>query len=336
MKNVSKLALVVAAGMMSAGAHAASIEIGEDTTMSLEGEFNAFYLDRDTVDTDAFDGVNVETNEDAEDNADDLTGALEFELSAVRSFDNFDAYVTGIFEFTTLEDGGSSLDSDEAVGGLKGNFGQIELGHTDSVYEDLIHDAVDPFEEATLSDSSIGLDEDTMITYYTPEVNGFSANLQMGYEDEAQEGVGESESALIASAAFDFGAGAIHVGYDDLGTNPDSDDDITGIAAIFNVGQSAELAVNHEMQTIADEDIDFTGAALTVDYGGGNVYGAVKDISVDSGPDKGNEFSQYAVGIDYDIESDWKIWAEIANFDGDDAGDDAPDSLMGFGTEYKF
>ena len=66
MKNVSKLALFVAAGMMSAGAHAASIEINEDTTMSLEGEFNAFYLDRDTVDT-------TQTDEN---NSDDVDGAL--------------------------------------------------------------------------------------------------------------------------------------------------------------------------------------------------------------------------------------------------------------------
>ncbi len=329
MKHAPKLALLVAAGMVSAGANAASIEIGDDTTMALEGEFNARYLALDTVDT-TLNTTGSPDVEPVEDNRDDLQGALEFELSAVRSFDNFDAYISAIFEFTTLEDGGSDLGSDEAVAGIEGDFGQIELGHTDSVYEDLIHDAVDPFEEATLADSSIGLDEDAMITYYSPDLNGFSINLQLGIEDEAQNGVNESEESLIVSAAYDFGAGAFHVGYDDLGTNADSSDEIVGLAAVFNLGDAAELALNHEMETDGGVDTDYTGLALTFDFGPGNVYGALKEVS----PDAGSSQTQYAVGADYDIESDFKIYAELANFDGQ--ADDDADSLMVVGTEYKF
>ena len=326
MKNVSKLALFAAAGMMTAGAQAATIEVADGTSMAIEGEFNVFYLSRDTVDT------SVETVEGkiAEDNADDLDGALEFEVSAARSFDNFDGYVSAIFEFTTLEEGGSGLDSDKAVAGLEGDFGQIELGHTDSVYEDLIHDAVDPFEQATLDDSSIGLDEDTMITYYSPDMNGFSFNLQLGIEDEAQNGVSKSEESFIASAAYDFGGGALHVGYDDLGTSSNSSDEIIGLAAVVNLGNAAELAVKHEMQTKGGSDTDFTGIALTLDYGAGNLYGAVKDIS----PDGGDSQTQYAIGVDYDLESDLKVFGELANFDGQAATD--ADSLIAVGLEYKF
>ena len=320
MKNVSKLALFVAAGMMTAGAQAATIEVADGTSMAIGGEFNARYLALDTVDTSVA----------AEENADDLQGALEFEVSAVRSFDNFDGYISAIFEFTTLEDGGSDLGSDEAVAGLEGDFGQIELGHTDSVYEDLIHDAVDPFEEATLDDSSIGLDEDAMITYYSPDMNGFTINLQVGIEDEAQNGVSESEESFIASAAYDFGGGALHIGYDDLGTSSNSSDEIFGLAAVVNLGDAAELAVKHEMQTVADSDTDFTGIALTIDYGPGNLYGAIKDISPDAGSDK----TQYGVGVDYDLESDLKVYAEMANFDGQEAAD--ADSLIAVGLEYKF
>jgi len=330
MKNVSKLALFVAAGMASASVHAATIDIREDTTLSIAGEFNAFYLDLDAVDT-SLDSADSGTNaEEAENNENDVDGALEFEVSAVRSFTDFDAYVSAIFEFTTLEAGGSGLGSDEAVAGLKGDFGQIEVGHTDSVYEDLIHDAVDPFEEATLVDSDIGLDEDTMITYYTPDMSGFSLNLQLGIEDEAQKDVSNTEGSLIASAAYDFGAGALHVGYDDLGTNADSSDQIIGVAAVFNVGDAAEVAINHEMQTVSDADTDFTGVALSVDYGPGDIYGAYKGVSSAANEDQ----SQYALGLDYEIESDFKLWFELANFDGQSATD--ADSLVGIGTEYKF
>jgi hypothetical protein len=320
MKNVSKWALFVAAGMMSAGAHAASIEIAEDTTFGLEGEFNAFYLSRDTVDS----------SQDVEDNKDDLAGALEFELSAVRSFDTIDAYVTGLFEFTTLEKGGSSLDSDEAVAGLIGDFGQIEVGHTDSVYEDLIIDALDPFEEATLAESAHGLDEDTMVTYYSPSMNGLSLNVQLGYQDEVEGGLNASEQNFIVTAAYDFGAGSFGFGYDDKGTSSDSSDELIGVLAAFNLGSATEVALTYETETAGGVDRDLAGASASVDYGAGNIYGAFKSLS-QSGD---NDQQQYGVGIDYSIESDWKLWAEYANFDGQAPTD--KDMLVGVGTEYKF
>jgi predicted porin len=216
MKNVSKLALFVAAGMLSAGANANTIVLGEEgTSLSLSGGFASEYLVRDTVDT---------STTASEDNQNDLAGEIELEFEAVRNFENFDAYFEGTFEFATQEEGGTGNDLDGAAAGIEGNFGTLEVGDTDNVYEDLITDALDITEQAGLTYGTRGFDEANMLTYYSPETAGFSFNLQAGIEDEVEGTPDESEQGLIASAAYDFGAGAIHVGYDERGDTADSGD----------------------------------------------------------------------------------------------------------------
>ena len=321
MKNVSKLALFVAAGMMTAGAQAATIEIAEGTSMEIEGAFTSDYLLRDTVDTSV-------TGE--KDNQDDLAGEIELSWSAVRSFDNFDAYTEAAFLFANQETGGTGTEFDGAVAGLEGDFGQIEVGHTDSVYEDLITDSVDITEEAGLSYGTYGFDENNMLTYYSPETAGFSFRLQLGIEDEVEGTADQSDQGFIASAAYDFGAGAIHVGYDERGDTAGSDDSLTGIAAIFEVGM-AEVSLAHEMETDAsDQDTDYTGLAISYGYGAGKLYGAFQSESPDVGEDK----SQYAFGISAELEDGINVYAEYADFDGQTGSD--KDTLVAVGLAYEF
>ena len=321
MKNVSKLALFVAAGMMTAGAQAASIEIADGTSMAIEGEFAAEYISQDTVSSTSV----------KDENNDDLAGAAEFGVGAVRSFENFDAYVEATFEFDTLDDG-SSLGSDGAVFGLEGDFGQIEAGDSDGVYEDLITDSLDFFEQADLDKAKRDPDGHSMLTYYSPSLGGLSFNLQAAIQDEndGEDKARDAEEAFQASAAYDFGAGALHIGYNDRGFNADSSDEVIGFAATFDLGGAAEVAIKHEMETEKGADTDFTGIGLAFDYGMGNIYGAYQNVSPDGGDDK----SQYAVGIDTEIEDGFKLYAEMANFDGQDA-DDA-DSLLSVGLVYGF
>ena len=322
MKNVSKLALFVAAGMMTAGAQAATIEIADGTSMELGGVFEGQYVSQDTVNSSS----TVAKNED------DLGGVVKFETAAVRSFENFNAYVEATFQFDTLDDG-SSLGSDGAVFGLEGDFGQIEAGDSDSVYEDLITDSLDFFEQADLGKAEVEPDEETMLTYYSPSIGGLSFNLQAAIQDESDGAAGttrDAEEAFLASAAYDFGAGALHIGYNDRGFNTDSSDEVIGLAAVFGLGDSAEVAIKHEMQTEAGADTDFTGIGLAFDYGMGNIYGAYQNVSPDGGDDK----SQYAVGIDTEIEDGFKLYAEMANFDGQAAND--ADSLFAVGVIYGF
>jgi predicted porin len=319
MKNVSKLALFVAAGMLSAGANANTIQIPEGTTFELEGEFTSNYFIKDAVDTSLTDT----------DNQNDLEGEIQLDWSAVRSFDNFDVYTEASFEFANQTVDGTGTDFDGAVAGIEGEFGQFEVGHTDNVYEDLITDSVDVTSESGLTQADDSDDEDNMITYYSPETAGFSFNLQLGINDEV-EGGGSAEQSFIASAAYDFGAGSIHLGHDDFGITADGDDSLTGIAAVFSVG-AAELSVAHEMETNADDqDTDYTGMAIVYPYGMGDVYGQYQTVS----PDVGNDLSQYAFGVNAEIEDGIEVFAEYADFDGQDAAD--ADTQITFGLSYAF
>ena len=331
MKIVSKLALFVAAGMVSAGVNAATIQIPEGTTFELEGEFVSNYFVKDAVNT----SVDTANTEDQV-NENDLAGEIELAWSAVRSFENFDAYTEAAFLFGNQTDDGTTTEFDAAVAGIEGDFGQLEVGHTDSVYEDLIHDAVDITEESALTYGDEGFDEGNMLTYYSPETNGFSFNLQLGIKDEAENLTGDpakskgSEQGLVASAAYDFGVGAIHVGYDERGDTANSDDGLTGIATVFELGL-AEVSLSHEMATDKkDQDTDHTGLAVKYDYGMGNLYGAYQSVS----PDDGDDQSQYALGVSAAIADGFDVYAEYADFDGQ--ADDDADTQMTLGLVYAF
>ena len=326
MKNVSKLALFVAAGMASAGVQAATIEIPDGTSMALEGEFLSEYIVSETVDSSL----------KAEDNYSDLAGEVTLGLSAVRSFDNFDGYVEVDFIFNTQDNDGSSVDSDGAVAGLEGNFGQIEVGDSDSVYEDLIHDAVDIFEQASLSygdydlDKQSAADGDNMLTYYSPELNGFSLNLQVGLLDEA-ENTGNTDNNLIASAAYNFGPGALHIGYNDFGVKENSSDELLGLATVFSVG-AAEISLVHEMETLDGADTDYTGLTASVNYGPGDIYAGIQSVSPDASDEE--DLSQYAVGINAEIADGLTTYAEYGNLDGQADGD--KDTVIAFGVALAF
>jgi predicted porin len=314
MKNVSKLALFVAAGMVSAGVQAATIDIREDTTMGIEGEYALSYQTEENV---------------AGDSTDTLSGGFELGIGAVRSFDNFDAYAEITLETSVASDDDSATEAADQVIGLEGDFGQVEFGDSDSVYEDLITDSLDLFEDAGVDDAGV-TENNSMLTFYGPSMNGLSFNFQTAIEDDGEGDEGSAEQAIQATIAYDFGAGAVHAGYDDRGLNADSSDETLGIATVFGLGAATEIALKYEAETVSDEDTDYTGLGLAYDYGMGSLYGAVQSVS----PDVGSSRTEFAMGVDYSLEDDFKVYGEYQDFDND--ANDADDSLMSFGLVYNF
>jgi hypothetical protein len=322
MKNVSKLALFVAAGMLSAGANANTIVTGpEGANISLGGEFSASYVALDALDTSS----TAKTNEN------DLGASFDLDLTAERSFGAFDAYAEVAFTFDTLDDG-SSLEGDGAVAGLSGAFGQIEVGDSGGLYDD-VAGSLDFFEEETVEEGDVGPHEVSMVTYSLPETNGLSVNLQAAIEDEADgesDKTRASEEAFQASAGYDFGLGSILVAYSDHGLNADSNDEASGITATFNVSPIAEVTLKHAMQTSSGADTDFTGIGASINYGAGSFYGAYQSVSPDSGDDR----SQYAIGVNSEIEDGFTVYAELGNFDAQSSDD--LDESVGVGLIVGF
>ena len=319
MKNVSKLALFVAAGMLSAGANASTIVLAEEgTSLSISGGAESNYIVNQAVNSSS-------TNAN---NHDDLDGEITLGVTAERSFGNFDGYAEVGFSFKNQETGGEQLSEDGAVIGFTGDFGQIEIGDTDSVYEDDIKDTINIGEQVDLNTAKAG-EEGSVISYYSPSTNGLSFNVQASIEDEQEVDNGTTDTSLNALGTYDFGAGAIHVGYNEA--NFAGNSDVVGIAAVFGIGV-AEVALVHEMESINDVDTDRTGLAVTAGFGPGDVYAAFQSVSPEA--DDGNDLSQYVIGINGEIADGLSSYAEYGNLDGQ--GADELDTVIAVGFAYDF
>jgi predicted porin len=307
--------------MLSAGANANTIVLAEEgTSLSISGGASTDYIVNDAVDS---------SDDSATANKSELDGEVTLGFAAERSFGAFDGYAEVGFSFDSQNSTGSSEGSDGAAVGIKGDFGQIEIGDTDSVYEDEITDAINIPEKAGPSTAKKGIDGQNMITYYSPSTNGFSFNLQAAVEDETETSNGHTDTSFNASTVYDFGAGAIHVGYNEVNFTGDSD--VLGIAAIFEVGM-AEISLVHEMESLNDVDTDHTGLTVTAGYGPGDIYAAFQSVSPEAAGSE--DLSQYAVGINAEIADGLSTYAEYGSLDGQSAT--AKDTVMAVGLAFDF
>jgi predicted porin len=323
MKNVSKLALFVAAGMASAGVHAASFEVDDNTTLSLDGEVKL-----EAKDTEKVNGTS------------DLStkAGSEFVLAGERDLGNgFGAYIETTIEYETLDDSDSATEGSSVIG-FTGNFGEIQIGQSDNVFEDVVTDATDMFEEADLPKASDSA-EDNMFTYYSPDFDGLSYSLQARVTDDSVEDSNSTEVSLIGALEYDLGNVTLGAAYDNRGSKDSdsgtssfkSEDPLYGLSAVIDISDAIEVAAKYAKQSNASgNDKDFTAVAVAFDYGSGELYGGIGTES----PDTGDSITQIGVGVDYDIADDFKVYAEYADEDGQDAAD--ADSIMEVGLELAY
>ncbi len=321
-----KLAFLAAAGMATAGAQAAEFELAEGTTLTLGGEVVLNYL--------------YEKRANGNDDTKFVDDGSLVILGGSRDLGNgITAFVETEFEYNMLGNN-DDVKRDASILGFTGEFGEFQIGASDNVFEDLISDAVDPFENATLEQVSL-TNEDSMVTYYSPDMDGFSFRLQGRHDNR---GDGESaEISLIAAAEYDFGPVAVAAGYDSRGSVNAGDnefksqDHVVGLAVTGQLTERLEASARFAQENDqAGNDKDFTAIALVYNYGGGDLYGAAQNYD----PSGGDNSTQVATGINYEIASDLLIFAEYGDLDrkltnGDvDAGD--TDKLGVAGLIYEF
>ncbi|KAF0279698.1 porin [Spiribacter aquaticus] len=309
MKHAPKLALLVAAGMASAGAQAADFEVSENTTLTLGGEVVLNYL--------------YEKKTNGENDTDFKDDGSKVVIGGTRDLGNgITAFAEAEFEYNTLGNS-DTVSRDGSILGFVGDFGEVAIGASDNVFEDLISDAVDPFENASLDAVSL-TDEDSMLTYYSPDMDGFSFRLQGRHNNRDNDDVGDgngSEVSLIAAAEYDFGPVALAAAYDSRGSinanGSDSNefksqDHVVGIAAVAQLSDRLEASARFAQENDqAGNDTDYTAIALSYNYGGGDLYGAAQSVD----PSNGDSNTQTAAGINYEIASDVVIFAEYGDLD---------------------
>ena len=336
MKHAPKLALLVAAGMASAGAQAADFEVSENTTLTLGGEVVLNYL--------------YEKKANGTDDTDLVDDGSLVILGGSRDLGNgVTAFVEAEFEYNMLGNN-DDFERDASILGFTGDFGEVAIGASDNVFEDLISDAVDPFENATLDQVSL-TDEDSMLTYYSPDMDGFSFRLQGRHNNRDNDAVGDGNSAevsLIAAAEYDFGPVALAAAYDSRGSvnanGSDSNeftsqDHVVGIAAVAQLSDRLEASARFAQENDqAGNDTDYTAVALSYNYGGGDLYGAAQSVD----PSTGSSSTQTAAGVNYAITSGLLIFAEYGELDreatdGEVFDSDADNDKLGVaGLIYEF
>jgi len=326
MKHASRLAFLAAAGMATAGAQAAEFEVTEDTTLILGGEVVLNYL--------------YEKRANGNDDTKFVDDGSKVVIGGERDLGNgITAYAEAEFEYNTL---GNSDDvkRDGSVLGFVGEFGEFAVGASDNVFEDLISDAVDPFENASLEGASL-TNEDSMITYYSPDMDGFSFRLQGRHKNRDNQ---SAKVSLIAAAEYDFGPFALAAAFDSRGSedsgnsdNFKSQDHVVGLAATAQLTENLEASARFAQENDqAGNDKDYTAIALVFDYGAGDLYGAAQNYD----PSNGSNSTQVAAGINYEIADDVVIFAEYGDLDrkltnGDVEADDT-DKLGVAGLIYEF
>jgi len=164
--------------------------------------------------------VITETNENGDNSTelDDEDSTLGFAVES-RLNDSVTGFAQIELEYQSDgDDGSGAFDAqDSAFMGVKGDFGKIQAGNFDSVYEDLIIDATEVAEDAEITDEAVA-GEDNQIAYYSPDWNGFSFRTQVRIQgrDEGPDNEDSNEVGLsIAGGGYTGNNWGLYAGYDD-------------------------------------------------------------------------------------------------------------------------
>jgi len=332
------IGIAAAAAFTTPAAHAIDFEIEEGTTFSIYGTVEPKII--------------VETDDDGDDSTelDDEDSTLGFAIEHAFS-DKVTGFAQVEFELSSDNNDDAFDGQDSAFLGVKGDFGRVQAGNFDSVYEDLIIDATEVAEDAEITDEAFA-EEDNQIAYYSPDWGGFSFRTQLRVigenDDEAPADASDNEIGFAIAGGYTADRWGVYLGYDDRGAETvekfDSsgaevgegfaDEGTFGVASIGRIG-IVELAGKYAVQNLEDNDplgdeIEFTALRGTVelDHVATEVYAAFQNVDEDNGED----FDEFTIGAAHDIYSNLSIWSEAGWFD---RTNDAGDNFM-IGAIYSF
>lgn len=314
------VAAAIAAIFAAPSAHALDFEINDKTMFSLYGTIEPKII--------------VETNADGDESTelDDEDSTLGFYAEH-----RFSPNVTGFgqleFELDSTGDGDAFSGQDSAFAGLKGNWGKVQAGNFDNVYEDLIIDATEVAEDAEISDEDTS-GEDNMIAYYSPDLNGFSFRSQVRIQGEDE--IGDDELGFAIAGGYTASNWGIYAGYDDRGAEVVDKYDVNGtdigegvadegtygFAGVVGVDM-LEVAAKYAVQDLEDndprgDDIEFTALRATVAFGRTKLYGALQNVD----EDQGEERDEVTIGAKHKVYDNLSVWAEAGQFDKENDKDD--------------
>jgi predicted porin len=353
MTRKNLLTLAVTAALTAPAAQAVTLS-AEDGVSAMKGTTLEIY---GTVEPKLISETNGNGDESTEFGDED--SALGFFLES-RLSDSVTAFAQLELEYSSDTPGDGFDEQDSAFVGIKGNFGKIQAGNFDGVYEDLIIDATEVAEDAEISDEAVA-SEDNQIAYYSPDWNGFSFRTQARVQgrDEGPATDDGNEVGISFAGGYTGNNWGLYAGYDDRGAETATElnangeavevtvdgetvdkvvygsENTYGVAGIFGVGQF-ELGAKYSIQENVDnspagDETTFTALRGTFTQGRTEFYGAAQRVSPDDETTV-KERDEFTLGVSHQLYEPLSLWAEAGWFDRDE---DEGDNMM-VGAIYSF
>ena len=329
---------LVAIAVSSAAVSSMTAYAAEDTSnFDVYGNVQLVYVDGEESGSEITDNGSTFGFQGSTAINDDLTGYFKYELEV-------DADDKG-------NNSNLSIDLDQAYIGLQGNFGKVQVGSFDTIYNNAIQDDYNQTEAlglATAEDSSEG---DT-IAYFSPNVSGFEFQLAAQVKGDAEskttdqtstttvlqdnipvvqtQTTAASENDSVAMAAvlkYSVDALTVAVAYDSVKNiiaRDDIDSSTMGVNVQFQLTPALALGVTYED---AEDVAEIMSLNTRYNYGMGDVYATYQQVD----QDEADDFDTYAVGATYNLASNMYVYGEYGRQDTAEE-----DNVTAVGATYLF
>ena len=297
---------IIAIAVSSAALASVSVHAAEGSTVDVYGNIQYAYTDNDAGSDFEDNGSTIGFKGETTIN-DDLTAFFKYELEADAD----------------QKSGDVAVGLDQAFVGLKGNFGKVQVGTFDSIYNNAIQDSVDQFENLGFSSNKTTTEGDT-IAYFSPSMNGLEiqASAQVKGTDNANDG-----TAVTLVGKYSVDALTVALGYDSLENDQTDDENTIGL----NVGYQVMPALNVSAKFETTKDTqDAFGLAARYAYGAGDIYASAQVIS----PDAGDDYNEFGAGVTYSLASNVYVYGEVASIETSSTAD--ADTQTAVGVYYGF
>jgi len=321
MYRKTAIAAALAASFAVPAANGAEFQISDKAVLEIYGSVEPIIINETDADGDSA--------TEFQDNDSQIGFDAEYKFSdAVTGFGRAE------FEYDADEENDDGLASvDEAYFGLKGGFGSIKFGTHDTLFEDEVGEMIDLFETVSPSEPRNN-GEGNQITYFSPSFGGFSFGAEARFlgENEDENPSGSSETGIELVGRYDAENWGVSAGYADGSTAESGgvlvDESTIGVGGYVGFGNIELSALYATQDEAGGGSTDRIGAGIGFNYGGGNVYVAVQDVS----PDGGDSRTELAAGIYHDLYDNLTIYLEAGRFDNvNDEGD-----IVAAGAIFEF
>lgn len=317
-------ALAVAALLGTGAATAATFQVNDNTSLSLSGDIQMVYQDRETTDSSIFD------------NGSSLVFSGEHTSNGVTTFFNLD--------FDSFNDSfsavGTTGDGDEGHIGVRGDFGDIRFGRESAAYETL--DGLFDYQWDLNTTSVSPGDKARVLQYRGPAIGNVSYVLESQINGEAEKVADGNQISLAAAGSVDLGAVSLTAAYDQRannGTASKVDEALYGLAASFDI-QDIAVDVGYQKDGDSSNEADIISVSGQYYTGPVGLYGVYQAVSYDNAPSTSlrgslntaatdDSFNEFIVGASYSVNDALTVAAEYLDFGNDDDEGDTV-SLVGY------